>query len=105
MSTLDYLFDKAKKDNILQAQLKSLYKNWFEIGSVLYNSMSEIVVICNEQAPDKFEKIDEIKNRALDTLDKAHKIGLTNPDFFSCEKRTGTLAHKIKLAKREKVQC
>ena len=104
MSTLDYLFDKSQKDKILQAQLKLLYKNWFEIGSVLYNSMSEIVVICSGPS-SKFEKIDEIKNRALDTLEKTHQIGLTNPDFFNRSERSETLARKIKLAKREKVKC
>lgn len=100
---LDYLFEKSKKSKIQEAQLKALYRNWFDIGSVLYNSMSEIVVICNEQSPDKYAKIDEIKNRALDTLEKTHAIGLTNPDFYDCEKRTSTLAKKMKLAKREKI--
>ena len=105
MSTLDYLFEKSKKDKITEAGLKSLYKNWFEIGNVLYNSMSEIVVICSEQSSDKFEKIDEIKNRALDTLEQTQSIGLTNPDFFGCERKSGSLERKIKIAKREKVKC
>lgn len=79
--------------------LRDLYNNWFETGCVLYNAMSEIVVTCHDDSSDVFEKISSIKERALNAIDQSNDIGLTNPDLYEWDRRTGTLAKQIKLSK------
>ena len=79
--------------------LKLLYSNWLNTGCILYNSVSEIVVICSERGSTSLEKIQEIKEKALNVIDRANEIGLTNPDFYSTGDLSNNLIKMIDIVK------
>lgn len=76
-----------------------------DISSILYCSCSEFVEICDDRGATVFEKLEEIKGKAMSAIERVDMIGLTNPDFNTSENRTGTLAKKMKIAKRGEVKC
>lgn len=104
MRIYQYL-EKYGKDEKKVYDLQKLYDNWMKTGSVLYNAMSEIVSMCGDHGSDVFVKLETIKNAALDSIEQADNIGLTNPDFYEYEKRSNNLAKQIKLMKGREGKC
>lgn len=92
---LDYLFERIKDDPKEKDNLKKLYSNWFNISCVLYNALSEIVVITSENQRRSFEKVEEAKDVALNAIQCADFIGKTNPDFYDMGKRSKKILKKL----------
>lgn len=104
MKISQYL-EKYGNDEKKVYNLQKLYDNWMKTGSVLYNAMSDIVSMCGDHGSDVFAKIETIKNAALDSMERADNIGLTNPDFYEYKQRSNNLAKQIKLMKRREGKC
>lgn len=101
---INHVLEKSGNNEITIQKLQKLYDNLFEISSVLYNRCSEIIEICEERGANVFEKLTEIKDGALRSMEEVDEIGLTNPDFYTCEHRTSTLSKQIKQAKMREGQ-
>ena len=95
-SVLEKNISLQEKIDIIQ----KVYDNCWNSETNLFNTMSQIVEICHEESPTSFNKIKEIKNLAVDALERTKQIGLTNPDLYGSELRRNSLAKQIKQARK-----
>ena len=93
------VFEKeiSQKDKIDIVQ--KVYDNCWLSETVLFNAMSQIAEICSEQGSSCFEKISEIMELSVNSLEKSKQILLTNPDIYVIKDKKGSLAKDIKLAR------